>query len=148
MVSLVLLSGGPVPLQSPSWKPLYLHLHHHRRMLVSPGWLLSEGAAFQMQAFQMASVRNPGRCFPAAASRGWGSSSCCCGMLLPKTVASSDYSCLMLIQRLLKDRGQLGCTWHWTANPYFLGTSEQLVISVWLTFTHCAIHFLWEHRYF
>lgn len=65
-----------------------------------------------------------------------------------KQVASSDYNLLTLMQRLLKNRGQLGCTWHLTANPYFPGMGEELVICVWLTFTQCAIHFLWEHRYF
>lgn len=152
---LVLLSGGPVPLQSPHKKPLYLHLHNHRRMLVSASsspcvsWVTAEGgSSLPDEAFHKASIRNPGRCFPDAARRDWSSGSCCCGMLLPKTVVSSDYNFLMLIQRLLKDRGQLGCTWHLTANPCFPGTSEQLVICVWLTFTQCAIHFLWEHGYF
>lgn len=132
-----------------------LHLHNHRRTLVSPSsslcisWVTAEwGAAFQMEAVHKASVRNPGRCFPDAVWRGWGSSSCWCGRLLPKTVASSDCNLLTLLQKLLKDRGQLGCTWHLTANPYFLGTGEDLVICVWLMFTQCAINFLWEHRYF
>ena len=79
---------------------------------------------------------------------GWGSGFCCCGRLFHKTVANSGYNFLMLVQRL-QEGGWFGCTdMHGilTADPCFLGISEQLVSCVWLAFAQGGISFPWEHR--